>query len=164
MDLLRKSGDGDARDKYKHIRIEGQRSNPIGSKFQVRFPRSEETRALIEALARFDIEGNRSWAFSGGEIHKRVVARWLRAHTPDVIAALQPPPDLPVGDAVAAAVELLALGAFVRDRRRLPEGPAQVASTIVTVQSPSWHQHCDGRRRIGKILAILPGLPVVLML
>jgi hypothetical protein len=130
-DLLRRGADGDARDKYKHVRVEGQKSKPIGTKFHINFPRTEETRALIEALARFDLEGSKSWMFPGGEIQKRTVARWLRAHTTEMIQALQPPPELVPGHAVTCAVELLSLAAFIRARKKLPENPGEFAASIL---------------------------------
>jgi hypothetical protein len=130
-DLLRRGAEGEAKDKYKHIRVEGQKAKPIGTKFLIPFPRTEETRALIEALARYDLEGGKSWTFQGGEIQKRTVARWLRSHATEVIQSLQPPPELAPGDAVSCAVELLSLAAFIRDRKKLPENPAECASSIL---------------------------------
>jgi hypothetical protein len=130
-DLLRRGAEGEARDKYKHIRVEGQKSKPIGTKFHIPFARTEETRALIEALARFDLEGGKSWVFQGGELQKRIVARWLRSHTTEVMQLLQPKPELVPGDAVKCAVELLSLAAFIRDRKKLPENPAEFASSIL---------------------------------
>lgn len=58
--------------------------------FSIKFSRDEETRELLEALARFRHEGDRTFDFDGGAIHRRTVARWLRRHANEVKQRLQP--------------------------------------------------------------------------
>jgi hypothetical protein len=128
---LLRGGDSD-RDAYAFVYVEGQVAKVATQKFFVNFPRTEETRALVEALARFDyLGGGRSWSFEGGELHKRVVARWLRAHEKEVVASLQPRAGVAPVEAVGVAVSLLGLAALARERKRLPEGlPDFVAALL----------------------------------
>lgn len=99
------------------IKIEGQAATPDRIFFE--FTRSEETRALLEALARFDKEGNRSWNFRLGETHKRLVFQWLRKHSTAIIETLKP--DVNEEYAIKTAVQFLGLIAVVRDRSKLPQ-------------------------------------------
>lgn len=128
---LLRGGDSDSRDVYAFVKVEGQISKPATQKFFVTFPRNEETRTLVEALARFEYLGNRSWSFEGGELHKRVLARWLRAHEKGVVAALQPKVEVSPTAAVGVAVSLLGLAAIVRDRRRLPDSPTDFVAAVL---------------------------------
>ncbi|WP_437310798.1 hypothetical protein [Sorangium sp. So ce388] len=101
------------------VRIDGQRSNPATRKTFFDMPRDEETRALIEALARFEFLGGKSWSFDNAELHKRVVSRWLRRHRARIAAACQPE-GLDVRRPVTVAAQILAFGAVVRRHARLP--------------------------------------------
>ena len=81
-----------ADEKYEYIKVEGQRSRPATTLFFLEvFPRNAQTRELIEALARFNYQGSRSWDFDGGELHKRVVARWLRRNSERIIRGSRRP-------------------------------------------------------------------------
>ena len=81
---------GNTGEKYEYIMVEGQRSRPATTLFFLEVsPRTAETRDLIEALARFNFQGSRSWDFDGGELHKRVVSRWLRRNGERILRALE---------------------------------------------------------------------------
>jgi hypothetical protein len=128
--LINKGKDDDA-EAYAYIRIAGQVARVATQRFFVDFPRTEETRGLIEALARFQYEGSNSWSFENGESHKRVVARWLRTHEAEVVQSLQPKNSVSPTTAIGVAVSLLSLSAVVRDRRRLPESQTEFLATIL---------------------------------
>ena len=110
------------------ILIEGQRSAPANVALQLRFDRSQETRELLEALARFEDAGS-SWEFAHGERHKRTVSRWLRRHGAAMIQGMQPAVDL--AEPVKSGVSLLALAAILRSRRPLPESPVQLVEALL---------------------------------
>jgi hypothetical protein len=146
---------GGAGEKYEHIMVEGQRSRPATTLFFLEvFPRTEETRELIEALARFRDQGSRSWDFDGGELHKRVVSRWLRHNRERIIRALLPPEDLPVDRAVCVAVELLALASIIRRRRSLPDNDAEFLAEILRPRDPEKERviRCDDKNATWKKL------------
>lgn len=112
------------------VRFEGQRAKPIGN-FFIDLPRSEETARLVEALGRFQYEGNRSWAFPDGEAHKRVVSMWLRKHGKRIVETLDPSPNLGTAKPVLHAVRLLAIGAVLRCRSRFPSDNAAVLREVL---------------------------------
>ncbi len=146
---------GNTGEKYEYIMVEGQRSRPATTLFFLEvFPRTEETRELIEALARFHSQGSHSWDFDGGELHKRVVARWLRRNRERIIRALQPPDNFPVDRAVCVTVELLALASFIRRRRALPENDADFLAEILRRSDPEKERviRCDDKNATWKKL------------
>ncbi|VTS08024.1 AAA family ATPase [Tuwongella immobilis] len=128
--LINKGKDEDA-EAYAYIRIEGQVARVASQRFFVDFPRTQETRELIEALARFQYEGSNSWSFEQGEWHKRVVARWLRSHETEVVQSLQPKGDVSPDVAIGVAASLLSLAAIIRERRKLPESQTEFVASIV---------------------------------
>jgi hypothetical protein len=98
-----------------HIRFEGQRSRlRAGQVFAFEVPRSEDARAMVEALARWKWEGRESWRFHGGQRHRRVVARWLRHNRAWIMEALLPPSPPGPKPAIAHAVRALAVVAMLR--------------------------------------------------
>lgn len=99
------------------IQIEGQKSRASGAVIQ--FPRDEETADLIRALARFHHLGKDSWNFEEAERSKRAIAIWLRRHGSRVVKALCPR-GAETDDAIAAAVEFLAVAYVLGQRKRLP--------------------------------------------
>jgi len=148
---------GNTGEKYEYIKVEGQRSRPATTLFFLEvFPRNEETRELIEALARFNYQGSRSWDFDAGELHKRVVARWLRRNSERIIRALQTPDDLSVDRAVCVAVELLALASLIRRRRALPENDAEFLAEILRRSDPEKERviRCDDKNATWKNLVL----------
>lgn len=126
-------GGPDDKQKYKVIYIEGQGADPATAPFVIRedFPRSEETRELLEALVRFSYDGDSSWNFPGGELHKRVAARWLRKHEGGLLTRLDPEDGLDTRVAVAAAVEFLCIAAVVRRRAKLPAEPEELVAAVL---------------------------------
>jgi hypothetical protein len=114
------------------IKIEGQPEAPGRVWFE--FPRNEETRALLEALCRFEKEGRKSWDFSFGEAHKRTVANWLRKYEKAIVATLDPPVDR--NQAVKTAVQVTSLIAVVRDRCKLPQ--RSVPELVNALFKPKW--------------------------
>jgi hypothetical protein len=114
------------------IKIEGQPETPGRVWFE--FPRTEETRALLEALCRFEKEGRKSWDFSFGEAHKRTVANWLRKYEKAIVATLDPPADQ--NQAVKTAVQVASLIAVVRDRCKLPQ--RSIPELVNALFKPKW--------------------------
>jgi hypothetical protein len=111
--------------------IEGMRAKKQESESFVFFPRSQETRHLIEALAQYQYVGNESWEFPDGERHKRTVSRWLRHHREEVIQSLQPRGDLDTGRPVELAVQFLAASALITRRANLPREADRLVSAIL---------------------------------
>ncbi len=128
--LLRGSDDKQA---YKVVYIEGQGTDPVNAPFVIRedFPRTEETRELLEALVRFSSEGDGTWDFPNGELHKRVAARWLRKHEAGLLTRLDPEGGLDTRLPVAVAVEFLCVAAVVRRRAKLPAEPEDLVAAVL---------------------------------
>ena len=146
---------GNAGDKYEYIMVTGQRSRPATTLFFLEvFPRTAETRELIEALARFNYQGDRSWDFDSAELHKRVVVRWLRRNGERIVRALQPPEDLPISQALGVAVELLALASLIRRRRPLPDNDMDFLAEILRPSDPEKERvvRCDEKNASWKKL------------
>ena len=117
---------------YGFIKIAGQRSEPATVSLFVDFPRNEETRSLIEALARFTHSGGNSWNFEHAEYHKRIVSQWLRRHESQIIKQLQPPDELDTNAPIASAVQILATAALVRQRAKLSPDLTELLKSIFT--------------------------------
>jgi len=101
------------------IRIEDQKSKVMGQLFFLDFFRNNDTRQLLESLVRYEYEGNGSWNFETGELHKRRAYRWIRRNQKNIIESLNPKPSELTQDAVRAASQLLALTAILRLRSPL---------------------------------------------
>jgi hypothetical protein len=112
------------------IRIEDSATRPAVSTLVIEFLRNEATRDLIAALARHEYEGGGSWDFDQGQRHKRVVARWLRANSDRICAALDPPSLDPVVP-VSQAVRFLALASKIRRRAALASDTATAVATVI---------------------------------
>lgn len=123
--------------RLKFVKIEGQTSDPATAPTFINFPRNEETRSLIEALAQFRHAGNKSWNFEHGEYHKRVVAQWLRRNQSKIIEQLKPPSDLDINAPIASAVQILSIGALVRQRIKLP---SELPELLKSVLAESWSE------------------------
>ena len=85
---------------------------------------------------RFSHEGDGSWNFPGGELHKRVVARWLRKHEEGLLGRLDPQGGLDTSQPVAAAVEFLCVAAIVRRRAKLPSEPDKLLAAVLAEPWP----------------------------
>jgi hypothetical protein len=158
--------------KYEHIRIEGQISKPVTTSFFIdQFPRNEETRELLEALARFEYLGSKSWNFSDSEHHKRITEKWVRTHSVSILNSLQPNLDAQVP--VTSAIQFLCLVATLRNRERLPQSVLETVSEVfadrwvttpVTI-SVRWTQlvndmesrHEDIRKFVSSELSVVQG-------
>lgn len=116
------------------IEIDGMRSAVRGT-FTVFFPRNEETRALIESLARFHLLGKKSWNFETSEIHKRVAARWLRRNKAAVLSKLQANDGNGAAPPVESAAQFLVAAALLRRRSSLPRGADLVKEVISNFDS-----------------------------
>lgn len=112
------------------IRIEDSATRPAVSTLVIEFPRDEATRDLIAALARHEYAGGGSWDFDQGQRNKRVVARWLRANTDRICAALDPP-SLDPGAPVGQAARFLALASTIRRRAALASDTATAVATVI---------------------------------
>jgi hypothetical protein len=117
--------------KKSSVYVEGQRSQPAAVVFELKFERSEETRALIEALAYFEHVGSASWSFKSGEHYKRVVSRWLRRNGRAFLQRLEPA-GLDRERPVRAAIAVLCLAAAVRRRKALPKSRTEALDEIFT--------------------------------
>lgn len=104
---------------YAFIKIEGQTSEPATVSLFIDFPRNEETRNLIEALAHFVHAGSNSWDFEHGEYHKRIVAQWVRRNQTRIVEQIQPLETLDTKVPITSAVQILATAAIVRQRTKL---------------------------------------------
>jgi hypothetical protein len=116
----------------RYVRFEDQRSRlRPGSTFVFDIPRSEEARALVEALARWEWLGQQSWHFADGERHKRVVARWLRRNIPKLIRALEPPDTLDRDTAMMHGVRVLSAAALLRRGSDFPSDRLAVVRELL---------------------------------
>lgn len=115
-------------------KIEGQRSSPRGA-YTFDFPRTQETRDLLQSLLMLSRSPDKTWGFPDGELHKRAVSRWLRKHQAQAIKSVQPELPSIAQESLRAAVQALALTALLRDRKKLPEGRVDRIAAIFT---PSW--------------------------
>jgi hypothetical protein len=145
---------GDATN-YKFVRIEGMRSKPVGTKFFIDFYRTMETRDLLEALFQFKHAGDRSWNFPHGELHKRVVAQWLRKHRDSIITQLQPNNGIDTDAPINSAVQFLATVTSLRLRKRLNlDDPVELTKELLsdiwqeppTAISQEWRQLTEDMR------------------
>lgn len=121
------------------VRIEGQRSKPrAGQLVALEVERSEDSRRFLEALGRWKWQGNESWRFENGQMHRRVAARWLRRHRPRVLSVLHAPGDLGTEPAIEFAVRLLSAVAFLRRRAELPpDRPGMLRELLRPLQGPA---------------------------
>jgi len=134
----------------KFIKIEGQSAATERICFE--FARTEETRALLEALCRFDKEGGKSWNFRLGETHKRAVFHWLRKHSHSVIASLTPAVD--EEQAIKTSVQVLSLVAVVRDRGKLPQ--RSLPELVNAIFKPKWETVPKAlSKELGTLLGVL---------
>jgi hypothetical protein len=116
----------------KFILIEGQSASAERLRFE--FPRSEQTRALLEALCRYDKEGGKSWSFDFAEPHRRTVATWLRKNEHAVVSKLDP--DVSREVAIDSSVQFLSLYAIVRERESLPQ--KSIPDLMARLLQESW--------------------------
>jgi hypothetical protein len=123
------------------VTLHGQRSKVQEGRFTVVFPlagahgtdreQREEVRRVIEALARFKYEGQRSWAFPRGELHKRVASSWLRLHEEQIVSACELPAEIDSSKPIAFALRFLAVVALMRRRAAFPTTPAVVLAEML---------------------------------
>lgn len=116
------------------IRFPGSATRGANVSFSIEFPRTDETRDLILALARHGILGKGSWNFEEGERQKRVVARWLRANTDWICKALDPE-GLDTGLPVQQAVQFLSLAAILQRRTALPSDTTKAVGVVMAPPS-----------------------------
>ena len=107
------------------IRIEGQTARPAAQLYFVDLPRNSQTKELLEALVRYNREGQKTWKFSHGELHKRRVCRWLRENRSRLIEGIDPKPDYIRRDAIKKASQFMALSAILRRKEALPQRDMQ---------------------------------------
>lgn len=114
------------------ILIDGQRAKVQRGRFAFSLDRSEETRALIEALLRHDSKGG--WGFPGGESHKRVVHTWLMKHGERALHSLLPERLDPV-DAIGLVAGYLYVGGSAQ-RGYAGLEPEEVVATVFEEVEP----------------------------
>jgi uncharacterized protein (DUF2249 family) len=120
------------------VRFEDQRSKlRRGQTYAIDLPRSEHAGALIEALARWEWQGKRSWGFPDGEMHKRTVARWLRLELPRIIDNLQPPKTLDRDAAISHGVRMLSIAALMRRNADFSTDRASIVRELLRDLQPS---------------------------
>ena len=120
------------------ISIEGQSAAPDRLYFE--FPKNEETRALLEALFRFDKEGHKTWNFHLGETHKRRVAAWVRKNELAVVEKLNANVDRNI--AIKSAVQMLCLLSTIRDRQKVPQ--KSIPDLMNVLFNPKWGEFPNG--------------------
>lgn len=113
------------------IRFEGAATRAAAAGFVIELPRSEATRDLVAALAHYSLLGNDSWSFADGERHKRVAARWLRAHASDILSRFNPP-ELDTTLPVAEASAFLAMAAMIERRADLPNTTSDIVGSMAS--------------------------------
>lgn len=136
------------------VRIEDATTRDARHRFAVDFPRTEETRDLVVALAYHEYQGKGTWDFQpDAEIHKRTVSRWLRRNQERLLAKFAPP-QLDTGAPVTEAVRFLALAAQIVAGRELPAEDTAAVAMILDVEAAS----C--RKALGKkLLKLFSDLP-----
>lgn len=117
--------------------VTGQRANPATQAYFFKLPKNKETFAVLSALVQFKYKGGSSWAYPGGELHKRTMSQWLRKHRHEVTSVTAPPPPLSRLDAVRTAAQLMALAAVIRDRRPLPDDDPEAVKRLFL---PIWEE------------------------
>ena len=116
--------------------IEIQDQGVAPGNFSIKFPRTEEMRALLEALARFHTDGRKSWDFEGGSIHRRIVSRWVRNQSVQVMQQLQPPMSGGSTAPITSATQFLCLASLIRRRKRLPNANAEILPELLMDSFP----------------------------
>lgn len=119
---------------HAFVKIQDQVSRPAAQTFFINLDRSKETKELLESLVNFE-RRNRSWEFPHSEIHKRKLSRWLRLNTPRVVESLRPDPPALVEKSRNCAIQILALAASIRDRRKMPTNAAERLDALLM---PLW--------------------------
>lgn len=115
--------------RVSNVSVDGQRSRPAAVTFEWTFPRGEETRALIEALAYHKYAGRDSWQFEHGRHYQRIVSTWLRRNRSNYLKRLQPE-GVDRWAPVRSAIAVLCLAAVVRRRKPLPPQPAEAMEEL----------------------------------
>jgi hypothetical protein len=123
-------------DGYKFISIADQGVESATASLSIEFPRTEETRALLEALARYQHQGGKTWNFDGGVLHRRVVSRWLRHNSDDIARYFQPNISGGTIAPVQTATQLLCLASLIRRRSRLPNVNADLLQELLKDSFP----------------------------
>ena len=113
----------------EYIKIEGQ-LRASRSKCWYELPRNDETHKLLISLIFFTFKGRKSWSFEGGEMHKRIVYRWIRKNQQKILDSLEPTPTSLKQDAVKCGTQLLALATILRTHSALPEEPQKVIAEL----------------------------------
>jgi hypothetical protein len=119
-----------------YIRFEDQRSRlRAGQVFAFEIHRSEESRSMVEALARWKWEGRESWKFHGGQRHRRVAANWLRRNHALIIDSLVPGDPPGREPAMAHAVRVLAAVTMLRRASDHPPDRPGIVRELLRAQS-----------------------------
>lgn len=121
-------------DGHAFVKIQDQVSRPANQTFFVNLARSIETKELLESLATFERRG-KNWDFPHSEIHKRKISRWLRKNTPSTVESLRPDPPSIEEKSRNCAIQVLALAATLRDRRKMPTNAVECLDSLF---APIW--------------------------
>lgn len=114
------------------IRFERSATRAATTLFGIDLPCTDETRALVLALARFKYLGENTWDFEDGEVSKREAYRWLRRHQEEVLRTLNSD-GLDVGIPTTTATELLAVASFATRKAGLANELGDAVETLMTV-------------------------------
>ncbi len=113
------------------IRLEDAATRSATETFFLDFPRTEETRELVLALAYHAYQGKGSWDFKpDAERHKRTVARWLRRNQDRLMAAVDPT-GLDIAAPVSAALDFLAVSSLIERGSELPSDTPAAVETLL---------------------------------
>ncbi|MGU3656007.1 hypothetical protein [Methylobacterium fujisawaense] len=113
------------------IRLEDAATRSATETFFLDFPRTEETRELVLALAHHAYQGKGSWDFEpDAERHKRTVARWLRRNQDRLMAAVDPA-GLDIAVPVSAALDFLSVASLIERGSELPSDTPAAVETLL---------------------------------
>lgn len=113
------------------IRIEDSATQSANPSAAFDLPRNQDTHDLLVALTHQKVLGGGKWTFPEAERYKRMVARWLRRHQDEMLAALDPV-GLSTRDPVKLATKFLCMAATVERRAALPADTSLALSYVTT--------------------------------
>ena len=132
------------------VSLEEQSARVQAGRFTLTFPlpdttgdvreRRTEVKMVLEALARFRYEGSgRTWAFTDGELHKRVLSSWLRRNEGRIIKACELAHGLDETLPIAFAGGILRVTALLRRKAAFPPDSAAIFRELLAVPGEPLH-------------------------
>lgn len=116
------------------IRIEDAATQTALMRVAFSFARNQDSYDLLGALTHFTVEGRGTWDFPQGERYKRIVARWLRKHQAEMLAALDPI-GLSTTLPIKHATKFLCMSAMIERRAELPRDTPAALSRVTSSEA-----------------------------